>query len=248
MSAPQSTSMPASHTSLPTALTVLGDPFSYQTTATNLPSHYAASGLPQGLSRDPQTGLISGSTDQFGAFAVRLSAMNPGGAGTATLSLEVAPSGPFAGFAYVSSRPVDTTGWFVAVNQAFAFGGQSGVNVAAPTTWTLPATMDPGQIEFRTDDEKFNYFRGDIPWAHNGFGGVGREGWVMLIDDDGTLVDFVAWGYSAAELASINLNIQGHRVRLGRSWQGDGVPWNSGNNRALLRGGDEDTDADADWD
>jgi uncharacterized protein YkwD len=66
-----------------------GVPFSYQITATNAPTNYAAAGLPPGLSVNAQTGLISGTPTTRGVYAVALSAMNARGIGTGTLSLTV---------------------------------------------------------------------------------------------------------------------------------------------------------------
>jgi hypothetical protein len=65
--------------------------FSYQVSATNNPNSFAATGLPTGLSIDPNTGIISGSPTQSGTFNVTLYATNPTlGTGSAALTLTVA--------------------------------------------------------------------------------------------------------------------------------------------------------------
>jgi DNA/RNA endonuclease G (NUC1) len=66
--------------------------FSYQITASNTPTGFAASGLPAGLSVDPNTGLISGTPAVAGSFSVLLTASNSAGDGGSTLSLTVAPN------------------------------------------------------------------------------------------------------------------------------------------------------------
>jgi len=64
-----------------------GAPFSYQITATNTPTSFAATGLPSGLSIDATQGLISGTATVSGTIG--LSASNLGGTGTAALNLSV---------------------------------------------------------------------------------------------------------------------------------------------------------------
>ncbi len=65
-------------------------PFSYQITATNSPTSFAASGLPAGLSLNASTGLISGAPFSSGTSNISLTATNANGtSSTATLSLSV---------------------------------------------------------------------------------------------------------------------------------------------------------------
>ncbi len=67
----------------------VGDAFSYQITASNAPTSYAATGLPAGLTLNSGTGLISGTPTVPGISTVALSATNSGGTGSATLTLTV---------------------------------------------------------------------------------------------------------------------------------------------------------------
>ncbi len=63
--------------------------YSYQITATNSPSSFDATGLPDGLSVDTGTGLISGVPTTDGTFDIDISATNSDGTGHRTLTLVV---------------------------------------------------------------------------------------------------------------------------------------------------------------
>ena len=66
--------------------------FTYTITASNLPTSFAASGLPQGLSLNSTSGVISGTPTVAGQFVVALTASNAEGDGTGTLTLTVNPN------------------------------------------------------------------------------------------------------------------------------------------------------------
>ena len=76
-------------TSRATAGGTVGTPFSYQITATNSPSSYAATGLPAGLALNSTTGLISGTPSAAATSTVSLTATNSNGTGTATLAITI---------------------------------------------------------------------------------------------------------------------------------------------------------------
>ena len=76
-------------TSPTTASGMIGGGFSYQITATNSPTSYAATGLPAGLSVNTGSGMISGTPTVAGTSTASLSAANPTGTGKATLMLTV---------------------------------------------------------------------------------------------------------------------------------------------------------------
>ena len=79
-------------TSATTASGTLASAFSYQITATGVPTTYGAAGLPAGLSLNTTTGLISGTPSAVGTYSVTLSATNSSGTGNAPLTLTVLPT------------------------------------------------------------------------------------------------------------------------------------------------------------
>jgi hypothetical protein len=76
-------------TSAASATGQVGQPFSFQVTATNTPTSYSATGLPANLTIDASTGLISGAPSAAGTFAATLTATNANGHGTETFTVTV---------------------------------------------------------------------------------------------------------------------------------------------------------------
>jgi hypothetical protein len=70
----------------------LGDPFTYQITATNAPTSFGVVGLPAGLELNPATGLISGTSTSAGVFRVTVTAETS--FGTASASVQIVIGAP----------------------------------------------------------------------------------------------------------------------------------------------------------
>jgi hypothetical protein len=102
----------------------------------------------------------------------------------------------------VSADTLTTAGWVVAAS-ASTPGNPSAIN---GTLWTLPASVTPGQVLYRTDNVADNYWGSDLAWSPGG------SGWVMIVDAQGKVVDFVAWGYTQAEIAGLQLTVGGHVI------------------------------------
>ena len=81
-------------TSAASAGGTVGSAFAYQITATNSPVSYNATGLPNGLSVNTSSGLISGKPTSAGTSTVTLGATNSGGTGSTTLTLTVTGGTP----------------------------------------------------------------------------------------------------------------------------------------------------------
>jgi CotH kinase protein/Fn3 associated/Lamin Tail Domain/Immunoglobulin domain/Chitobiase/beta-hexosaminidase C-terminal domain/Bacterial TSP3 repeat len=119
----------------------------------------------------------------------------------------------------VSTEPLDTTGWVVAISA----GTPGNPSAANGTLWSLPASLAPGEILYRTDSVTDHYWGSDIAWSPGG------NGWVMIVDNNGKVADFTAWGYSAADIAGLNLTVNGHVIGAalpitvaGYEYEGDG--------------------------
>ena len=95
----------------------------------------------------------------------------------------------------VSDQTVPATDWRVLVNDA----SSGNINHVNPAAWTISGPVGAGQAYYRTDDPGDNYWGSQIAWDAEG------PGWAMIIDDGGNVMDFVAWGYSPAEIAELQI-------------------------------------------
>lgn len=106
--------------------------------------------------------------------------------------------------------PVNTTGWKVVISNSY-----SNINTYNTTIWNLPASFAPCSILSKTDiSGSSNYWGSNILWNPN------LEGWAMILDNNWNVVDFVCWGWTAAELASFGPTIAGNPITLGAQWTG----------------------------
>jgi RHS repeat-associated protein len=85
---------PPSITSSGSASGSSGTAFSYTITGTNSPTTFAARGLPAGLTLDSTTGVISGTPTSGGNDYVTVSATNPYGTTSSSVTINVTPAAP----------------------------------------------------------------------------------------------------------------------------------------------------------
>ena len=124
---------PPAITSAGTASAALGIGFLYAITATNSPASYSASGLPAGLTVNTSTGVISGSPAVTGTFTATLGAINPGGTGSATLTITVTNPPP-----PVITSPTAVT---ALLNMSFAYAITASNNPSSFNATGLPAGL-----------------------------------------------------------------------------------------------------------
>ncbi|GAB5418880.1 MAG: hypothetical protein Crog4KO_01390 [Crocinitomicaceae bacterium] len=111
------------------------------------------------------------------------------------------------------NTPINTAGWTCAVSSSY-----TNINSVNSTTWSLPTNFAPCSIVSKTDvNGQSNYWGSNIFWNPN------NNGWAVVIDDVGNVVDFVCWGWSAADVATLNVNINGFNVTIGPEWTSNGV-------------------------
>ena len=118
----------------------------------------------------------------------------------------------------VWDRPVDATGWTVLLNDSHAPAPD--ITAVNPQAWTLSGTISPGQVLYQTEDpgDGANYIGGGIQWDNGG------PGWVMIVDDGGSVKDFAVWGYSSAQIAAMSIDYGAFAgITIGDEWTGDGA-------------------------
>ncbi|MEZ5300417.1 MAG: lamin tail domain-containing protein [Verrucomicrobiales bacterium] len=132
---------------------VIDQPFSYQITATNSPTTYAASGLPPWLSINPVSGMITGTPEATGSFPITVEASNASGFGEANISITITPpvnvaeavDQPGLTFAFDGVAP-----WFLqtGVTHDGTDAAQSGAITHGQSTGFSTTLTGPGRVEW----------------------------------------------------------------------------------------------------
>ena len=152
-------------------------------------------------------------------------------------------------FENVGNATANTTGWFMLLNN----GNGAGAGVSAITPpWPLPASIAAGTVAAISENSVGTYPY-PIEWSTGG-GGGSPNGWCMLCDNTGASRDFVAWGYTSAQISSINIPT----VTVGAAtytnitvppaqWSGNGSAAASGFNPVHVRSGTTDNNTASNW-
>lgn len=135
----------------------------------------------------------------------------------------------------VAGRSVDVTGWTVALSNSY-----SDINSVNTIVWELAGSMTSGSVQYRTDSISDNYWGNNILWNPGGT----YNGWAMIVDAGGTLVDFVAWGWSASDISGMSVVVNSFTVTIGDQFTSDGVVLTG--TGSIQRQGDQDHNEE--WD
>lgn len=105
---------------------------------------------------------------------------------------------------------VNTTGWTVAISNSY-----TNINSVNFNIWSLPNSFAPCSMDYKSDvPTQPNYWGNNILWNPN------SPGWAAIIDDQNNIVDFVAWGWTNAQLAGFSPIVNGNTLTLGTEWTG----------------------------
>ena len=157
---------------------------------------------------------------------------------TQLLITEASTSPSFVEIQNVSQSMVTTSGWVVAVNDAWLYN----INAVHETLWELPSEIGSGVLQYRSDSAGSpNYWGDDIPWRTQG------PGWVMILDNAGSVVDFVIWGYPDESIQQFQVHVNGYDVSIDDIWTGSKVPGLGSTSNSVQRTGGADHDSAVDW-
>ncbi len=128
-------------------------------------------------------------------------------------------------------REQNYTGWKIYVNSISNVNNldEDPINSFNTTPWPLDF-MQGGEVRTRIRDEWIN----PILWPRN------KPGWALLIDQQGDIQDAIFWNWTDAEMASLNLNIEGRVYNLSNiPWLGTSIILNNCSGTISLTGSDE---------
>ena len=134
------------------------------------------------------------------------------------------------------------------VGEAFDYSGYSvavskdpypDVNAINDIVQTL-GNMGANTVVDFNDDSGSGYWGNNIWWDNGG------TGWIIIIDDNGNVVDSVFWNFTAAEISGLNVSINGFNVTSADlDWTGTGASLTVDCSGSFRR--NDDTNSAADW-
>ena len=132
----------------------------YTIAGNNNPTSFSATGLPSGLSVNPDTGEISGHTTSAGDHNVTVSASNLSGSDSKVITLTVNAAKPLMETAYTVTRQSDLLGWL-------KFDETTGTTATNYGSEGSSATLKSGAT-FSVTEKKFGASALNLPTASTG--------------------------------------------------------------------------------
>ncbi len=129
----------------------------------------------------------------------------------------------------LSNTSINANNWTVAIGDDV-----NNINDVHPDKWSLGKI--PGDSVLYKHD---NNWGSNIGWYQ------GDPGWVIIIDDQGNIIDFLAWGWSSSDIQNFNVTINGFNITINNQWTGAGATSCSNDN--LLRTGKSDNNDASDF-
>ena len=136
-----------------------------------------------------------------------------------------------------SASSIDATGWVVAASNSYTV-----INSVNTMLWNL-GVFAPGEIQVRSDlsSAGSDYWGNNLLWN----GGTTSRGWAMIVDNNGSLVDFAIWNWTAADIQTISVTVNGFLITPVNGYNGSaGVACTGG---SVSRIGSSDNDDSTDF-
>ena len=130
----------------------------------------------------------------------------------------VQDSGNFVEIQNLSLDTINSKGWIVLISDNLF----DDINAYNSIQWELPDKIYPRQVLYRSHDptDIAHYWGDYIYWQG---GSLDNKGWAMIIDNNYDIVDFAVWAWKSADISNMNLDFNGHSIKVGYEWNGDGI-------------------------
>ena len=131
----------------------------------------------------------------------------------------------------LSGIAVDATGWVAVISDSY-----TDINLMNSIQWNLDL-FNAGEIKYKSDATNDNY------WGNNMLWNPGSNGWAMIVDNTGTVIDFVAMDWTAADIQSLSVLVNGFPITIGPEWTGDAAVACAAPNSISRQGLDDNNNA-----
>ncbi|MDG1841303.1 MAG: GEVED domain-containing protein, partial [Crocinitomicaceae bacterium] len=221
---------------------------SYTTpTLTSTTTYYAASSGCTSVRNAGTVTIADAPVVDAGTFSAVCDQANGQLNGTATVNnpgllkiTELDPGSPdFVEIQNVGGAPVDVTGYRLVTNSTY---NSWACNQTAPT---LSGTMTPGEVKYYTDASNDNYWGNNL--MYNPGSPSSYTNFLMLLDNNGNVVDFYCSGFSASVTAAGTISWAGSSYPVSAMWSGAGHQGAPSSAQSFQRTGSTDGDALSNW-